>query len=112
MTGSLSIRGEVLPVGGITAKIEAAAEAGMKRVLIPSANIRDVLIDKKYQDKIEVIPVGTLSDVLENSIVGAKKKGLIEKLSKFIPTSKKLTIDAPLPSTELEPQPKKPVAPA
>lgn len=112
MTGSLSIKGEVLPVGGITAKIEAAAEAGMKKVLIPSANIRDVLIDKKYEKKIRIIPVTTLSDVLENVIVGVKKKGLIEKLSKFIPTTKKLALDSPVPSSELEPKPKKPVAPA
>ena len=35
MTGSLSVRGQVLPVGGVTAKIEAAASPGIKRVLIP-----------------------------------------------------------------------------
>jgi Lon-like ATP-dependent protease len=112
MTGSLSIRGEVLPVGGVTAKIEAAAESGMKKVLIPGANIRDVLIDTKYEGKIEIIPVYTLSDVLVNVIVGQKKKGLIEKLSKFIPTSDKLGLDSKLPPQELEPTKKKPLAPA
>src|SRR3990170_2293767 len=42
MTGSLSVRGQVLPVGGVTAKIEAAAEMGIKKVIIPRANLRDV----------------------------------------------------------------------
>src|SRR3989339_74584 len=42
MTGSLSVRGQVLPVGGVTAKIEAAAEMGLKKVLIPEQNMKDV----------------------------------------------------------------------
>lgn len=112
MTGSLSIKGEVLPVGGITAKIEAAAEAGIKKVLIPLANVRDVLIDKKYQKKVKIIPVGTLSDVLENVIVGTKKKGLIEKLSKYIPTTDQLKLRETVVTPELDVKPKKPVAPA
>ncbi|TLZ45278.1 MAG: ATP-dependent protease LonB [Methanobacteriota archaeon] len=43
MTGSLSVRGQVLPVGGVTAKIEAAAELGIKKVVIPRSNMKDVL---------------------------------------------------------------------
>ena len=68
MTGSLSIRGTVLPIGGVTAKIEAAAEAGIKKVLIPKSNINDVLIEEKYKDKIEIIAVSTLTDVLKNAL--------------------------------------------
>ncbi len=52
MTGSLSVRGDVLPVGGVTYKIEAAAQAGMKKVIIPKANEADVLIERAYRDKI------------------------------------------------------------
>lgn len=85
MTGSLSIRGEVLPVGGITAKIEAAADAGLKKILIPSANLKDVFITEMYKNKIEIIPVETLKDVLDNALVGAKKKSLVEKLSALVP---------------------------
>ena len=55
MTGSLSVRGQVLPVGGVTSKIEAAAEIGIKRVLIPYENMMDVLIEDKYKDKIEIV---------------------------------------------------------
>ena len=85
ITGSLSIRGNVLPVGGIAAKIEAAAEAGLKRVIIPKANMRDVLIDERYKDKIEIIPVETLSEALEHVLVGEGKKELLEKLARMRP---------------------------
>ena len=81
LTGSLNVRGDVMPIGGATAKIEAAAEAGMKKVLIPKSNMKDVMIEKKYEDMIEIIPTETLSDVLENILIsGSKKDKLIEKM--------------------------------
>ncbi|MCK4844386.1 MAG: ATP-dependent protease LonB, partial [Candidatus Heimdallarchaeota archaeon] len=64
MSGSLTVRGRVIPVGGVTAKIEAAAEAGIKRVLIPYQNIDDVKLEEKYDGKIEIIPVKTFTEVL------------------------------------------------
>jgi Lon-like ATP-dependent protease len=84
MTGSLDVRGNVLPVGGITAKIEAAAEAGIKKVIIPRENLRDVLIDEKYKNRIEVIPADTLGDVLKVALVGPKKDSLIKKLMNYV----------------------------
>lgn len=99
MTGSLSVRGRVLPVGGVTAKIEAAAKAGITRVLIPKANLRDVLIEDKYKEKIEVIPVETLKDVLSFALVGTEKKdGLLKKLSTLVPKHKEvhLPVDRPI----------------
>ena len=95
LTGSLSVRGNVLPVGGVTYKIEAAAESGMKRVLIPASNKDDVLIEKRYEDKIEIIPVETLTEVLEYALVGPKKdefikklkENKIEKIKKIIPNT-------------------------
>jgi Lon-like ATP-dependent protease len=83
LTGSLSIRGDVLPVGGVTGKIEAAAEAGIRKVLIPKSNMDDVLIEERYRSKIEVIPVSTLSDVLEHTLIGKGKKGLMDKMKKI-----------------------------
>ncbi|MGC9517985.1 MAG: ATP-dependent protease LonB [Methanomicrobiales archaeon] len=83
LTGSLSIRGDVLPVGGVTGKIEAAAEAGVKKVLIPKSNLHDVLIEKRYEEKVEIIPVETLSDVLKHALIGKGKKGLVEKMQKI-----------------------------
>jgi Lon-like ATP-dependent protease len=84
MTGSLSVRGQVLPVGGVTAKIEAAAEMGLKRVLIPAENMKDVLLEDKYIGKIEVIPVLTFNDVLSYALVGARKEGLLKKLALLV----------------------------
>mgnify|MGYP001265224807 FL=1 len=88
LTGSLSVRGQVLPVGGVTAKIEAAAESGVTKVLIPSMNAQDVLLDSKYKDIIEVIPVSTLKEVLDNILTASpSKEGLLDNLTKFIPSS-------------------------
>jgi len=83
MTGSLSVRGDVLPVGGITQKIEAAAQAGIREVLIPQANLNDVLIEEQYKDKVKVVPVLTIEDVLEHALVGKLKKKFVEKIKSF-----------------------------
>ncbi|HIH00501.1 TPA: ATP-dependent protease LonB, partial [Thermoplasmata archaeon] len=89
MTGSLSVRGQVLPVGGVTAKIEAAAEMGIKSVLIPEQNMRDVVLEDKYIGKVDVIPVRTLNDVLSNALVGSKKEGLLKKLASLVSSGKR-----------------------
>ncbi|MDI6856453.1 MAG: ATP-dependent protease LonB [Candidatus Thermoplasmatota archaeon] len=95
MTGSLSLRGEVLPVGGITAKIEAAAENGLKKIIIPKANLRDVLIEERYKNKIEVIGVETIKEVLDCALIGVKKSSLLEKLSLIVPRRFGATVPAP-----------------
>jgi len=99
MTGSLSVRGQVLPVGGVTAKIEAAAEMGLKKVLIPSENLKDVLLEDKYLGKIEVIPVQTLNDVLTHALVGARKEGLLKKLAQLV-AAKRPSPPAPVPGAD------------
>jgi Lon-like ATP-dependent protease len=83
LTGSLSVRGDVMPVGGVTGKIEAAAEAGMKKVLIPYSNMDDVLIEERYKNKVEIIPVKNMSDVLEHALIGSGKDGLVTKMKKI-----------------------------
>ncbi len=85
MTGSISIRGTVLPVGGVTAKIEAASDAGIKKVLIPKSNLNDVLIEDKYLNKIDIVPVETLADVIENALTGEGKEELLKKLKAMKP---------------------------
>lgn len=84
MTGSLSVRGQVLPVGAVTAKIEAAAESGMKRVIIPRTNMRDVVLESRYEDVVEVIPVDNLGEVLDNALVGEQKERLLDKLTSLL----------------------------
>ena len=66
MTGSLSILGEVMPVGGITAKVEAAINAGIKEVIIPSSNINDLILSDPKS--VKVIPVTTIADVVKYSM--------------------------------------------
>ncbi|WP_292466478.1 ATP-dependent protease LonB [Methanolobus sp.] len=81
MTGSLSVRGDVLPIGGATYKIEAAARAGIKKVIIPKSNEADVLIEEAYKDKIEIVPVTNIIEVIEHSLVdGPDKDRIVEKL--------------------------------
>jgi Lon-like ATP-dependent protease len=85
MTGSLSVRGEVLPIGGVTAKIEAAARCGIKTVIIPRANLQDVLLDDKYEDLIDVIAVDTLDEVMQHALVKhSDKASLVERLEAVI----------------------------
>ena len=69
MTGSLSVRGEVLPVGGVTAKVEGAIEAGIKRVILPKQNIDDLVLSGDKKDKIEIIPVENISEVLRHVLI-------------------------------------------
>jgi Lon-like ATP-dependent protease len=81
MTGSLSVKGEVLPVGGVTQKIEAAIQAGIKRVIIPKDNIDDVLLDAEHEGRIEIIPVSRIDEVLEHALVPSEERDrLIGKL--------------------------------
>ena len=72
MTGSLSVRGEVLPVGGITAKVEAAIGAGMKEVVLPEANKEDVYLQEKDKKKIKITTISTLDELLDRVFVKVK----------------------------------------
>lgn len=85
LTGSLSIRGTVLPIGGVTAKVEAAAKAGIKRIIVPKSNLNDVLVEDNFKEKIKVIPVETLTEVIENTLVGKGKNKLLKKLKAMKP---------------------------
>ena len=85
MTGSLSVRGEVLPIGGVTAKIEAAARSGIKTIVIPRANMQDVLLDEKFEKMVEVVPVDTLDEVMEYALImHDQKESLVERLGAVI----------------------------
>ncbi len=78
MTGSLSVRGEVLPIGGATFKIEAAIEAGIKTVIIPFGNISDVVLAVEQEDKINIIPVTRFWEVLDIALIG-DDQGIVDK---------------------------------
>jgi Lon-like ATP-dependent protease len=80
MTGSLSVRGEVLPVGGVSAKIEAAIEAGIKRAIVPKSNLQDIIIDKAKLSKIEIIPVEHLDEVLKEALDWKGKESVLKQI--------------------------------
>jgi len=82
MTGSLSVRGEVLPIGGLTAKIEAAIDAGIKKVIVPKSNMQDIVIDKARLDKIEIIPVETIAQVLKEALDWKGHEDILKKIIK------------------------------
>ena len=105
MTGSLSVRGQVLPVGGVTAKVEAAADSGLRRVLIPEANLDDLVLESRYRGQIEVIPVRTLRDVLKYALAGtgAKKDSLLERLAAMVLATARSGEDAPIVPTAPKP---------
>ena len=100
MTGSLSVRGTVLPVGGVTAKVEAAADSGIRRVLIPEDNMEDMVLESRYRGALEVIPVRTLRDVLKYALVGqtAQKESLLERLSSMVHATTRLPPPSEAPS--------------
>lgn len=83
MTGSLSVRGQVLPVGGVTAKVEAAIEAGLDTVIVPAANVQDIVLSKAMAKRVKIVPVYTITDVIKAAIQdGAKKNKTIKDLKK------------------------------
>ncbi|MCL4363158.1 ATP-dependent protease LonB [Candidatus Marsarchaeota archaeon] len=83
MTGSLSVRGAVLPVGGVTSKVEAAIASGIKTVIVPASNKDDIYIAKANLKKIRIIPVKTLAEVIKYAIKQSKRRNeIIRELNK------------------------------
>jgi len=74
MTGEITLRGRVLPVGGVREKVLAAHRSGLKKVLIPTKNEKDLIeVPQLIRDQLEIVLVDHMDTVLENSIVGELK---------------------------------------
>ncbi len=70
MTGEITLRGRVLPIGGLKEKLLAAHRAGIKTVLIPAENEKDLQdIPEKVKKDIKIIPVKTVDEVLKEALV-------------------------------------------
>jgi len=80
MTGSLSVRGEVLPIGGVSAKVEAAIEAGLNAVIVPKSNVQDIILDKDKEGRIKIIPVENIAQVLEQILIWKGKEDILKKI--------------------------------
>jgi ATP-dependent Lon protease len=81
MTGEITLRGEVLPIGGLKEKLLAAHRGGIETVLIPHENEKDLAeIPKNIKDKLSILPVKWIDQVLEHAlqhmpVPAAKSKG-------------------------------------
>jgi ATP-dependent Lon protease len=83
MTGSLSVRGKVLPIGGVSAKIEAAIDAGIKNVIVPKSNMKDIVVDPKRLKDIRVIPVTSIAEVLKEAIDWTGNQTILKKIKQL-----------------------------
>ena len=69
MTGEISLRGSVLPIGGLPEKLMAALRAGITRVLIPADNMEDLKeVPKEVREKLSITPVKEIKEVLEYAL--------------------------------------------
>jgi ATP-dependent Lon protease len=72
MTGEISLRGKVLPVGGIKAKVMAAARAGVTTVLLPRRNEKDLVeVPQEVLEKMEIVSIDSIDEALERALEGA-----------------------------------------
>src|SRR5690606_22773081 len=70
MTGEITLRGRVLPIGGLKEKLLAALRGGIKKVLIPEENAKDLAeIPDNVKSGMEIIPVSRASEVLQHALV-------------------------------------------
>ena len=70
MTGEITLRGRVLPIGGLKEKLLAAKTAGIEKVLIPLENRADVSeMDEEITKDLEIVPVSSMKEVLEHALV-------------------------------------------
>ena len=72
MTGEVTLRGRVLPIGGLKEKLLAALRGGIKKVLIPEENAKDLVdLPKSVKEGMEIVPVSRMDQVLEHALTRA-----------------------------------------
>ena len=75
MTGEVTLRGRVLPVGGLKEKLLAAKNAGIRMVLIPKKNTADVEeLSSEITKGLEIVPVEHMREVLEKALLPSEAK--------------------------------------
>jgi len=74
MTGEITLRGSILPVGGIKDKILAAHRAGLKKLIIPDKNIKDLIdVPKKVLDDVQIVKVIKMDQVIKEALYESEK---------------------------------------
>ena len=75
MTGEITLRGRILPVGGVREKVLAAHRAGLKTVILPKRNRKDLVdVPKRARNELNIIPVEHMDQVLEVALVPLSDK--------------------------------------
>jgi ATP-dependent Lon protease len=75
MTGEVTLHGDVLPIGGLKEKLAAAARLGIRKVLIPHANLRSLHdVRKSILERLEIVPVRHMDEVLGHALVPPKQR--------------------------------------
>ncbi len=75
MTGEITLRGKILPIGGVREKVLAAHRAGLKTVLLPERNMKDLVdVPKKVLQDLKIVPVVHMDQVLELALSPAEEK--------------------------------------
>ena len=83
MTGEITLRGRVLPIGGLKEKLLAALRGGIKKVLIPEDNAKDLAdIPNSVKNGLEIVPVSRMEEVLAHALVRQPKSIVWEEESK------------------------------
>ena len=91
MTGEITLRGEVLPIGGLKEKLLAAHRGNIKKILIPEQNLKDLIeIPDEIKEGVDVIPVKWIDQVIEIALTKEPKR--LSKDSKGDPSASKNTI--------------------
>jgi ATP-dependent Lon protease len=94
MTGEITLRGRVLPIGGLKEKLLAAKRGGLKTILIPVDNKKDLVeIPDNIKDELEIIPVSSIDEVVSNALVTMPEKIDILDISNLPVTNKTNIID-------------------
>ena len=97
MTGEITLRGRILPIGGLKEKIIAAHRSGIERVLIPLENKKDIEeIPAKILKKVELVPVDHMDDVLREALVTEEGEELFLPDGSFQPFT--------LPKEDMQPK--------
>jgi ATP-dependent Lon protease len=75
MTGEITLRGRVLPIGGVREKVLAAHRAGLKTVILPRRNLKDLVdVPKRARDQLRIVAVDHMDEVLEVALLPAKRR--------------------------------------
>jgi len=89
MTGEITLRGRVLPIGGLKEKLLAALRGGIKKVLIPEENVKDLAdIPNSVKNGLEIVPVSRMEEVLSHALVRQPVPIVWEEEAAAVPSTK------------------------